>query len=112
MWKALNLLFGWEYVMIENCAASYVRRIWWRADGMPMISAYDNQIWPLVPPYHGWSVTPITAGAVEIIRAAKTLKHAQHHLEVPPCQAFAGSELREDVRARSARDITPPQESR
>lgn len=71
MWKIWNRLFGWEYVVIENSAASYVRRIWWRADGMPMISAYSDQRWPLIPLYHGWTVTPVTSGATQIIEAAK-----------------------------------------
>ena len=71
MWKLWNYLFGWEYVVIENSATSHVRRIWWRADGMPMITAYSFQVWPLVPPYRGWKVIPVTAGAVEIINAAR-----------------------------------------
>lgn len=71
MWKVWNYIFGWEYVVIENNADSVVRRIWWRGDGVPMITAYSFQVWPLVPPYHGWRVTPITGKAAQIIAAAK-----------------------------------------
>ncbi len=74
MWKLWNRLFGIDYVIIENSAASYTRRIWWRADGVPMITAYSFQVWALVPPYHGWTVTPITAGAEKILEISETQK--------------------------------------
>lgn len=71
MWRLLHALMGWEYVVIENTAASYVRRIWWRGD-TPMISAYPFQHWPLIPPYHGWTVEPLTEGAAHIVDEFKT----------------------------------------
>ena len=73
MWKIWHRLFGTDYVIIENSAASYVRRIWWRADHVPMITAYSFETWPLVPPYHGWKVIPLTENAAKILAISETV---------------------------------------
>lgn len=48
MWKLLNKLFGWQYVYIENSAASYIRRAFTAPNGEVMVYAYSFQIWSIV----------------------------------------------------------------
>jgi len=71
MWRLFHKLFGWEYVLIENSAAQYVRRVWTNPLGQPMVSAYDSQIWELKPPYHGWNVTPLTKNVANHMQSLK-----------------------------------------
>ncbi len=74
MWKIIHRLFGIDFVLIESVFLSgKVRHIWWRGDGMPMISLDHSVIFPLVPPYRGHKITPLTKGAIDTIELAKEL---------------------------------------
>lgn len=87
MWKIIHRLFGIDFVMIEGTYIRRVRHIWWRGDGMPMVSLSDTLIFPLVPPYRGYEITPLTKGAIDTIELAKELAaDTENNTLEAPCQ--------------------------
>lgn len=75
MWRLFNRLFGWEYVYIENSAASHIKRCFIAPNGELMVNAYSFQIWSLCDGTvynntlfcRGWSVKGLTIGVSDYI---------------------------------------------
>lgn len=74
MWRICNWLFGWDYVYIENSAASKIRRAFMMPNGEMAFQAYPFQVTVIPAPVPiegkelgGWMTVPLTTGVTSLI---------------------------------------------